>query len=382
MRMGLVGLLSAGFVLPVAAGTIVVHPGSSIQAAVKAASPGDRILVLPGTYREGSDSDLNAITVTQNDLKIVGLSSRKHPVVLQNAGGQSFGIWVSPLDSTGAGAQADAEHPPCGPGGATVKGFSLSGFTIRGFTQHGVHLACVDGFEISNNVADGNSVYGIFPVVSQNGVVSGNVVTNTSDDAAIYVGQSDRVRILGNSASNSLIGIEVENSRHVVVMGNRTFDNTIGIIVDLLPGLLKTTQQSTALLFNEVRDNNRPNNGQPGDIIGAIPAGTGILLVGADTTTVAGNEVAGNGFTGIGVASLCTGLALLGQGCDGLGIDPNPDSNFVVANELVGNGTVPNPVPFLDALRADLVWDGSGTGNCWSLNHFSTSFPSVLPSCP
>ena len=34
------------------ADTHVVHPGESIQAAVDAASPGDTILVTPGTYRE------------------------------------------------------------------------------------------------------------------------------------------------------------------------------------------------------------------------------------------------------------------------------------------------------------------------------------------
>ena len=32
-------------------------------------------------------------------------------------------------------------------------------------------------------------------------------------------------------------------------------------------------------------------------------------------------------------------------------------------------------------IRADLVWDGSGSGNCWSANQFSTSVPPQLPGC-
>ncbi len=379
MLRGLVGLFVIGFVVPAAAKTILVQPGGSIRAAVESASAGDLILVFPGVYHEGSPNDLNALTVTKDGIRLVGLSSPAQPVVLANAGSQGFGIWVSPSDSIGPAAQADNEHPPCGTSGAVLKGFSLIGFTVSGFGQHGVHLACVDGFELTRNVAAGKGVYGLFPVVSRNGAVFNNEAKDTFSDAAIYVGQSDNVRIADNSAHDSLIGIEVENSRNCVVIGNRTSGNTVGIIVDILPGLLKKTQQSTIVAFNTVHDNNRPNTGAPGDITSAIPSGTGVLLLGADTTTVMGNEISGNGFTGIGVASLCTGLALLRLPCTGLDIDPNPDGNKIIGNRLSGNGTVPSPLPIPSA---DLVWDGTGTGNCWSLNRFSTSFPAVLPPCP
>ncbi len=368
--------------LPAAARTLVVHPGESIRDAISRAASGDRIEVLPGVYREGAPGDLNALTVTLDGIELVGVPSRHRPVVLENAGGQSFGIWVSPADSAGPGPEADDEHPPCGLSGSTLHGFSLSGFTVKGFAVHGVHLACVDGFALTGNVSDGNGVYGLFPVVSREGVMSGNEVMNTGSDAGIYVGQSDDVLISGNRAHDNLLGIEVENSRHCAVVGNEVTGNTFGLFVDILPFLERGTQETTLVARNRVFGNNRPNTAEPGDLLSFLPPGIGILLAGADTTRVSDNTVFENDFVGIGVVSLCTGLALSGTPCAGLDIDPNPDGNRIVGNSVTGNGTVPTGIPALDALRADLAWDGTGSGNCWKSNSFATSVPPALPACP
>jgi parallel beta-helix repeat protein len=299
---------------------------------------------------------------------------------LENAGGQSFGIWVSPSDSIGVGPQADPEHPPCGLSGASIKGFSLSGFTVRGFGKDGVHLTCVDGFWLTGNVADRNRVYGLFPLASRNGVISNNEASNTADDAAIYVGQSENVLIVANRVHDNLLGIEVENSRNCAVTGNEVYGNTLGILVDLLPFLGTSTQQNTLVSANEVRDNNRPNTAEPDDILSVFPSGIGILLAAADATTVRKNIVTGNHFSGVGVVSLCLALSLLGQSCDAVDVDPFPDGNRIIGNVVKGNGTQPTSGP-LDAFRADLSWDGTGTGNCWKANAFGSSVPPQLPSC-
>jgi parallel beta-helix repeat protein len=365
---------------PALAGTIVVGPGGSIRAALSRASPGDRIEVLPGTYHEGAPGDLNALTVTKDGIALVGRSSPGRPVVLENAGGQSYGVWVSPADSAGPGPQADDEHPPCGIAGTALHGFSISGFTVRGFAEHGVHLACVDGFSIVGNEAQDSGVYGLFPVVSRNGLVARNVVTGTVTDAGIYVGQSDRVLVASNVATGNELGIEIENSRNCAAVGNQVSGNTMGLFVDILPFLERTTQEATLVAGNSVRDNNRPNTADPADLLGVLPPGLGILVAGGRATTVAGNEVTGNGFAGIAVVSLCLGLALQGAGCDGLDIDPNPVGDRVVGNRVLGNGTAALPPPF-DGLEADLVWDGSGADDCWSGNRFATSVPQPLPAC-
>jgi len=374
-------ILLAG-VLPASARTIVVHEGGSIRAALARASAGDRVEVLPGTYREGEEGDLNALTVTRGGIALVGKPREGRPVVLQSKSGQSYGVWVSPANSAGPGNKDDPEHPACGgPDPATLTGFSIHGFTVRGFAEHGVHLACVDGFSINDNHADQNAVYGLFPIRSKNGVMAGNLVTNTQTDAAIYVGQSENVLITGNVVHDNLLGIEVENSGRCAVIGNHAYGNTMGIFVDILPFLQRGTQEDTLVAFNSVRDNNRPNTAEPDELLGILPKGIGILVAGGRRTTVLMNDVRNNGFAGIAVSSLCLGLALQGQGCDGLGIDPDPVNDRILANRLIENGTVPLANPFFEALRADLIWDGSGTGNCWSGNRFATSTPPELPAC-
>src|SRR5207249_7467789 len=103
-------------------------------------------------------------------IQLVGLSTPRERVVLQNAGEQSFGVWVSPLDSTAPGPEPNGEVPPCGFTGSIIHGFSITGFTLRGFKLHGAHLACADRSQISNNVAEENDVYGLFPILSSNGL--------------------------------------------------------------------------------------------------------------------------------------------------------------------------------------------------------------------
>jgi parallel beta-helix repeat protein len=363
----------------------VVRSGGSIRAALAQAEAGDTIVVHPGVYREGDPNDLNALTVRLDGIRLVGRPQRGHPVVLENAGMQGYGVWVSPDGSAfPKDAQSNAEKPPCGYDGSRLHGFTIEGFTLRGFRLHGLHLACVQDFRISNNVAEGNHVYGLFPVLSQDGTMTDNVVRGSDKDAGIYVGQSDRVLIAGNHAEDNLLGLEVENSRDCTVIGNELTLNTLGIIVDLNFDKVLLTAERTLVAANRVHDNNRTNTAEPGDLISVLPPGIGILISAADATTVTLNDVQRNNFAGVAVVSICLGLALQGHPelCSALGIEPNPDDNHIVLNRVVGNGTVPTGFPPLDALLGDLVWDGSGTGNCWSHNQFGTSVPSPLSACP
>ena len=132
---------------------------------------------------------------------------------------------------------------------------------------------------------------------------------------------------------------------------------------------------------NDVRDNNRANFAEPGELAAAVPAGSGILMVGSDDSRVDGNAVHGNDFVGIGVGSTLLLGALAGLPPDVFdGIEPDPDGVEVTNNQVTGNGSSPPPLP-IPLPGVDLLWDGSGADNCWSGNTFDTSVPSPLPPC-
>jgi hypothetical protein len=108
-----------------------------------------------------------------------------------------------------------------------------------------------------------------------------------------------------------------------------------------------------------------------------VPAGTGLLIVGYNETLVTHNQVKGNEFIGIGVGSTATFGAIAGIPISG--IEPDPDEVHIVQNIVTDNGTGEPQLPGF--APADLLWDGTGTGNCWSKNKFNSSFPAPLPEC-
>ena len=329
---------------------VVVPEGGSIQAAVEAAGPGTVIRIEPGTYTE-------AIHISVPGLALVG---QRRPdgrgVVIENPGGEDNGISVDPGSDR----------------------FVLLNVTVRGFAENGVLLRGVDGFLLSDITAQDNGEYGLFPVHSSNGLIE-RCRASGHNDTGIYVGQSHDVTVRHSVAFANVNGIEFENSQRVQGVANETYDNVVGILVVVLPGLDVKTTSDVLVARNRVHDNNHPNFAPPGDLASFVPSGSGILIVGADRATVEGNTVSGNQFTGIAVGSTLLLGALAGLPPEAFAdIEPNPDHVVIRNNRVMGNGTA-SPIPFLPAV--DLLWDGSGVGNCWGRNRFIISFPDVLPAC-
>ena len=344
-----VALLPGGSVVAAAA-KITVRPGMSIQAAIDAAPPGATIKVEPGTYHEPGAA--RALTITRNGIKLVAARHGKQPVVLEQSGTQTHGIWVSPPDTLDP---ADDELPPCGESGRRLQGFQLSGFTVQGFSGFGVYLACVDGFRLRDNTARRNLTYAMFPVRSTDGRLWRNVASGTHSDACLYVGQSERVLVDHNRATDCQIGLQIENSRHVRMRDNQAVGNTAGIIIDVIDERQTTVEADNSVTGNLVQDNNRPNSAPPDEETSEIPPGIGIILDGADRTLLARNRIEGNQFTGLTLVDFCTGRP---GACanPGLGIDPRPDGNLVIDNTFAGNAT-------------DVIYlPGGGEGNCFARN--------------
>ena len=344
------------------AGTVVVHSGESIQAAVDAAPAGTTIRVEPGTYHEAGDT--RAVTVTEEGIRLVGAARPGRPVVLEQSGTQTQGIWVSPADSL---APADVELPPCGVSGMRLVGFQLSGFTVRGFDGFGVYLACVDRFRLERNETHANLTYAMFPVRSSQGRLTRNKASGTHSDACLYTGQDEKILVDHNEATDCEIGLQIENCRHVTMTHNRAVGNTAGMIVDVIDGRQAKIASDNRVTHNELRDNNRPNSAPPEAETSRILPGIGLVLDGADRTLVADNRIAGNHLAGVTLVNFCLGES---EACMNplLDIDPYPDMNRFVGNQFEGNKT-------------DVIYiPGKGQGNCFAHNR-PKSVDAQLPPC-
>ena len=347
-----------------ASAKIVVHEGESLQAAIDAASPGATIVVEPGVYH--GDGTVQAITITKDGIHLVGAARQNHPVLLQQTGTQTHGIWVSPADSTNPD---DPELPPCGMLNEHLRGFTLTGFTVQGFAGFGVYLACADDFHIRRNTASGNLTYAIFPVRSSHGELSRNQVSGTQNDACLYVGQDESIDMHDNVATDCVIGFEIENSHHVRMVGNHSIDNTAGMLVDIVGNREVNTISGNLVAHNVFESNNRANTASPEEDTSQIVPGIGLILEGADNTLIEHNRFVDNGFAGLTLLSPC--VVDPGFCSPPIDFDPNPDRNRVAGNTFDRNG-------------ADVFYSpGEGQGNCFARNH-PTSLNVLggpLPAC-
>jgi len=377
-KLGLCVMAIALLSLPAAAAAKVVKvkPGESIQAAVDRANPGDRVQIAPGTYTSSSTecpprpSRACAVSVTKDDISIVGQGGHGKSVVLEAEPGQNEGIAVGRQ-----GGGNCVEEPS-----ARVHGSLISGITVRGFEDDGILLACVDHWRITGVTAIENEEYGIFPSHVLEGRLDHSFASG-ANDTGHYIGQSFDSRVDHNVATGNVSGFELENSTGIRADHNLAFDNTGGILSFDLPFLDVKVNSGNVIDHNVVMNNNRENTcTDPDDTVCQVPPGTGILLMAVDENLVKSNLVTGNDSYGIAVANICLAQELPEEVCAALDIEPNPDNNSVIGNVALGNGL--NPAPSLPPVFAqDLVWDGSGTGNCWAKNLFGTSFPDPLPGC-
>jgi parallel beta-helix repeat protein len=333
---------------------LMVERGTSIQEAIDQARPGAVVQIRPGTYFE-------SVTIGKANITLMGLNGpHGEGAVLVNPGGAANGITVLP------GAD----------------GVAIMNLTTRGYDQNGVFMRGVNGFVVERVTAQDNGAYGIYPVRSSNGVIRHSTASGHAD-AGLYIGQSENVRMVHNTAFGNVIGIEISNSTDIVARHNHAYDNSIGILAVLLPpSPRRQILVATDVLIaqNRIIENNHPNFAPPTELAAHVPAGSGILVVGTDHATVENNTVLGNDWVGIGVGSTATFGQLAGIPPDLLGLaDPHADHVVVRKNTVTGNGN--NPPASFPLPGADLLWDGTGVGNCWEKNAFETSFPASLPDC-
>ena len=141
-------LAAAAIPATAVAGTVKVT--TSIGDAIAAASPGDTIVVPPGTYHEGD------LLVTQDNLTIRGSKA-----AVLDASGHDTGIRVGAGSITG-------DPPVCPP--LSVDNFTLRGMTIQNADDTGLRMFGVDGFHVTGGSYLDNAEYGVFPRCSRDGL--------------------------------------------------------------------------------------------------------------------------------------------------------------------------------------------------------------------
>ena len=338
----MLGTLAGAVVFPAAGGANVVKVTTTIEAAIGAASPGDTIVVPPGTHHEGN------LVVTQDDLTIRGSKA-----AVLDASGHSTGFRVGAGSITG--------DPPVCPD-LSVHDFTIKGMTIRDASFTGIFLIGVENFRVTGGRYLDNEEYGVFPRCSRDGLIDHNSGSG-GEDATVYVGVDDNITVKNNKLTNGVIGIELENTTNSFVSGNKLTNNVTGILVVVLPGLPTTSTEHAVIERNVIRANNLPNPFPPPppffDDLQLLPSGSGVLNVGGDDITMRDNVITHNDSFGIGIVE------------NPFGFGP-PDDNRVVSNTVLKNAGDPDARAFLSA---DIAYDGSGVGNCFADNVFETDDP-------
>ena len=195
------------------------------------------------------------------------------------------------------------------------KNIRLENFTIQDTKGDGIKVQETDGITMVNVKAEWtngpnpeNGAYGLYPVQCRN-VVIDNCMSVGASDAGIYVGQSVNIVVKNSEAYHNVAGIEIENSSNADVFGNNAHHNTGGILIFDLPDLIVKKGENVRVFDNIIEENNLDNFAPPGNIVGTVPAGTGILVLATSDVEIYNNQIINNKTIGTGIVSyFMTGL--------------------------------------------------------------------------
>ena len=319
---------------------------TAIQQALMLAEPGAVIELGPGRYELKDGLSLNV-----DDVTIKGAGMDQTILSFRNQESGAEGLLVE------------------------ASGVTLMDFAVEDAKGDAIKVIGADGIsfirvrtEWTNGPDPLNGAYGLYPVASRNVLIDGAIARGASD-AGIYVGQSDNIIVRNSLAEYNVAGIEIENSYVADVHDNIARHNTGGVLVFDLPNLPQQGGHSVRVFNNRIIDNDTPNFAPPGNIVGSVPAGTGVMVMANSKVEVFNNEISNNGTAGVLIVAYPNEY-------DDETYYPYPEGISVHGNSFANNGTAPDndigelvasisgtPVP-------DIVWDGN-----IPLWHYFTGIP-------
>jgi len=348
MRSTVILALLLGLLAPVgsvsAASAIHVYPGQSIQAAINRAPAGAVIVVERGTYRGNLDIT-RSVRLIGHHAVIVPAAKPTPGACLALMGGEVVGICVH------GAFNADGTMK------SSISNVSIEGFIVRDFGSAGIIAAGVNGFRAVRNVTAHNGLWGIYAADSSDVLLLYNTSYDNGSDG-IHVGNASSANavIVGNASYGNLgTGIILLDALGGRITLNSLRGNCAGIVVAATGTPGQNGGGNAKVQLNQVTANNRLCAAVPDE----APAygGAGIVLIGAQNTVVALNDIrdnvsqAGSDISGGGI--LILDGAMFGAGA--------PTGNSIRLNWLSGN--TPN----------DIFGDGTGTTNTVSGNSCTTT---------
>ena len=189
------------------------------------------------------------------------------------------------------------------------KNITLEDFTIQDAKGDAIKCQDTDGIifrHLKTHWTGGpsptNGAYGLYPVQCKNVLIE-NCIAIAASDAGIYVGQSKNIIVRFSEAYDNVAGIEIENSTNADVYGNNVHGNTGGILIFDLPDLAVKEGSQVRIFDNIIKDNNLDNFAPEGNIVGKVPAGTGIMVMATEMIEVFGNTIIDNKTAGTAIVS-------------------------------------------------------------------------------
>ena len=187
-------------------GKVIIDPGPDaydrIQEALIMAQPNDNIHLSSGYYEleDGLSLDINNVTISGDGLDKTILSFKN-----QKSGAE--GLLVT---SDGVTLRDFAVEDTIGDAIVVKKANGIRFLRIR--------------VEWTSGPKSSNGAYGLYPVESKDVLIDSCVAIGASD-AGIYVGQSERIKVLNSEAKFNVAGIEIENSYYAEVINNTAHHN-------------------------------------------------------------------------------------------------------------------------------------------------------------
>jgi hypothetical protein len=315
----------------------------SIQKAVNAADAGDTIKVRRGVYKE-------AVRINgrkKRYLKLIGDPKRPGRVVLEGSNRKQNGVAVNDADEV-----------------------TVTGFKARHYRANGFFFTNLNGYTMNRLVAQQTGVYGLYAF----NTIGGRILNSEAyhvNDGAFYIGQTPpqdkpkQTLVRNVDGWGSPIGFSATNMRYVTITKSRFYNNAVGIVPNALDSEKFPPDEHNVIVDNDIFWNNL--NFHEGDppfepretgTAALVPIGTGILLLGGRDHRIEDNRIFGN-FLG-GVAAIDSILL------------PDPATNTldrnVIRDNAFGRGGT-------DINGYDVVYDGSGSDNCFTLGASDTTFP-------